>query len=200
MMTSLAVGQNRNSRSVLSHQLGRRASPRQHDDEFRLSFIRGPHGRRREALERAHRNRSRSDNLLENHVVVERRLSFDADLGNRFHRDLGVGSRGALAAEHDAVHAVEESVRHVGGFGSRWSGGFDHGLEHLSGCDHRFAREVALVDHHLLSQEDLLYGYLHPKIAASDHERVRFAQDLVKVQHSFLVLNLSMIQTGVFKT
>ena len=102
--------------------------------------------------------------------------------------------------EHDAVHAVEESVRHVGGFGSRWSGGFDHGLEHLSGCDHRFAREVALVDHHLLSQEDLLYGYLHPKIAASDHERVRFAQDLVKVQHSCLVLNLSMIQTSVFKT
>ena len=50
----------------------------------------------------------------------------------------------------------------------------DHGLEHLRGCDDGLALVVALLDHHLLCQEDLLCGNLHAQITTGNLlERVK---------------------------
>ena len=47
---------------------------------------------------------------------------------------------------------------------------------------------VALLDHHLLSQEDFLCGDLHTKIPTSNHDGIRCLQDVIKVLDSLLVL------------
>lgn len=50
---------------------------------------------------------------------------------------------------------------------------------------------VALLDHHLLRQEDLLGGDLHAQVAAGNHDGVALLQDLVKVLDALLVLHLA---------
>ncbi len=52
------------------------------------------------------------------------------------------------------------------------------------------AHLVALLNHHLLRQEDLLGGDLHAQVAARNHDGVRLVQDLVKVLDALLVLHL----------
>jgi len=63
-------------------------------------------------------------------------------------------------------------------------------LEHLSGDDNRLANDVALGDHHLLSEEDLAGGNFNTQITTGDHNTVGHSQDLVKVLDTLLVLNL----------
>jgi hypothetical protein len=62
---------------------------------------------------------------------------------------------------------------------------------HLRGGDDGLAGLVALLDHHLLRQEDLLGGDLHAQVAASDHDGVALLQDLVEVLDALLVLHLA---------
>lgn len=60
------------------------------------------------------------------------------------------------------------------------------------GCDDGLASVIALLDHHLLRQEDLLSGDLHTQITTGNHDRIGLVQDGVKVLHTLLVLNLGV--------
>jgi hypothetical protein len=72
-----------------------------------------------------------------------------------------------------------------------WPSWLDHRFQHLGCRNDRLASIVTHVNHHLLSKEDLLDGYLHSKIAPSNHDAIGFAQDLLKVDQTFLVLDLT---------
>jgi hypothetical protein len=65
-----------------------------------------------------------------------------------------------------------------------------HRLQHLRGANAKLAGDVALGDHHLLGEGDLLGGDLHAEVAASDHDAVGVLEDIVEVAHALLVLNL----------
>jgi hypothetical protein len=101
------------------------------------------------------------EDVLEHRVVVERGLGLAADLGHDLDRLDGEPARSGLAREHDAVGAVEHGVCDVGRLGARRPRVLDHRLEHLRRRDDRLARVVALLDHHLLCEEDLLGRNLH---------------------------------------
>ena len=66
-----------------------------------------------------------------------------------------VESLGGLAAQHDAVGAVEDGVGDVGRLGASRSRLAAHALEHLRRADDRLAGQVAATNHHLLRQEHL---------------------------------------------
>ena len=108
------------------------------------------------------------------------------------HRDglLWIISFGGLAREHDAVRSIQDGITDIADLGTRGTGIVRHRFEHLSGTDDRLAREVALGDHHLLRDEDLSGRDLNAKVTPSDHDSVGQREDLVKVVHSLLVLNL----------
>ena len=55
-----------------------------------------------------------------------------------------VVSLGRFSGEHDAVGAVEDSVGHVGGFGTGRPRLGHHRLQHLGGADHALRGLVAL--------------------------------------------------------
>ena len=48
--------------------------------------------------------------------------------------------------------------------------GLDHGLQHLGGADDRLACPVALGNHGLLSNEDLLCGDLNTHVSSCNHQ------------------------------
>lgn len=60
----------------------------------------------------------------------------------------------------------------------------------MSGTDDRLALDVALGDHHLLSDEDLGGGDFDTKITTGDHNTVSLLENLVEVVDTLLVLNL----------
>ena len=63
-------------------------------------------------------------------------------------------------------------------------------LKHLSGDDNGLANDIALGNHHFLSEEDLTSRNFNTKVATSDHDTVGHCQNLVKVLNTLLVLNL----------
>jgi len=63
-------------------------------------------------------------------------------------------------------------------------------LKHLSRDDNGLANNIALGNHHLLSEEDLTGRNLNTQITTSDHDTVGHCQNLVKVLDTLLVLNL----------
>ena len=96
-----------------------------------------------------------------------------------------------LAAQHHAVGAVEDGVRHVRALGARRPRVVDHRLEHLRRHHARLAGGAATSgDHHLLLAEDALGRDLHPEVAARHHHAVGHLEDLVELVEALLVLDL----------
>lgn len=46
---------------------------------------------------------------------------------------------------------------------------------------------IALLDHHLLSQEDLLRWDLHAQVSSRHHDGIRLLQNVVKILDAFLI-------------
>ena len=56
-----------------------------------------------------------------------------------------------------------------------------HTLQHLGGGDDHLTGGIALADHHLLEDGDLLHIHLHPQVAPGHHDPPGDCQDLVQV-------------------
>ncbi len=108
------------------------------------------------------------------------------------HRDSfqRVVTLGRLTRQHHTVGAIENGIGHVGDLGSSRTGLLDHALQHLSGADDRLAGNVALGNHHLLRQKDLLGRNLNAHVTAGHHEAVTLANDLVNLLDALVVLHL----------
>jgi len=61
----------------------------------------------------------------------------------------------------------------------------------LSGSLDGFGSNVALLNHPLLSDEDLLWWDLHTEVTTGNHDTINNLKDLIKVVEASLVLNLS---------
>ena len=127
--------------------------------------------------------------LLEPLPVVDGALRLRDDLqhgGQSLHRVLASGS---LPGEHDAAGSIVNGVGHVRDLRPGGAGVAHHGVQHLGGRNHRFARLKALADHLLLEGGDLGGGNLHPQIAPGHHDPVGGGQDVVDVVDALLVFN-----------
>eukprot|EP00967_Tisochrysis_lutea_P060099 scaffold76769_cov30-Tisochrysis_lutea.AAC.2 len=123
-------------------------------------------------------------------LVEDCRLCLLADTshhGDRFER---VRAFGGLARKHHAVGAIDDGVGHIGRLGARRTRVVGHRLEHLSRADNRLTRHVALGDHHLLREEDLLRWDLNAQVATRNHHTVRLSKDGIEVSHALVVLDL----------
>lgn len=122
------------------------------------------------------------------------------------HRLQRVVSLGGLAAQHDAVIAVQHSIGHIAGLSTSGTRLLGHALQHLreskrgrftlcaqtlqekdlfvstdlSGADDGLSDPVAAAGHHLLSDEDLLCWDFNAQVTTGDHDTVASLQDLVK--------------------
>ena len=103
---------------------------------------------------------------------------------------LWIAALRCLTRQHDTVSTVEDSVTDVADFSAGWAWVVGHGLEHLSCANDGLAGNVALGDHHLLSDEDLAGWNLDTKVTTSDHDTVSLPQNLVEVVYTLLVLDL----------
>mmetsp|Transcript_47611 Transcript_47611/g.113142 ORF Transcript_47611/g.113142 Transcript_47611/m.113142 type:complete len:288 (-) Transcript_47611:867-1730(-) len=193
--TSLAGGDGENGGlgAVLGDEAGSLASLRESDDELAAGVNRHLHRRGADALDCFHGLAHAHDAHAHREVhaaVVEHCLSLLADAAHDLHRLARELSSGGLTAEHHAVRAVEHSVGDIPGFCAGWAWGGSHGLEHLGGSDHRLALKIALLDHHLLHQEDLLGRDLHAHVTSSHHDAIAGLDDLINVLDACLILNL----------
>mmetsp|Transcript_55601 Transcript_55601/g.97433 ORF Transcript_55601/g.97433 Transcript_55601/m.97433 type:complete len:365 (+) Transcript_55601:196-1290(+) len=123
-------------------------------------------------------------------IVVDQGLGLDGGVahhGHGLHRELTVGR---LTRQHDHIGAVQDSVGDIGALSAGGARVGDHTLQHLSCGHHGLASQVALADHHLLRQKHLLDWNLHSQVPSRHHDTIRLGQNLVKVLHALLVLNL----------
>ncbi len=95
-----------------------------------------------------------------------------------------------LAAEHDAVHLLDDSVEDVGDFGAGGHGVFDHALQHLGGDDDLAAVVGAALDDVALNDGEILHGQLGAEVAAGDHDASGGFDDGVEVVERLLVFDL----------
>eukprot|EP00958_Prasinococcus_capsulatus_P028909 scaffold7228_cov523-Prasinococcus_capsulatus_cf.AAC.8 len=123
-------------------------------------------------------------------MVVEEGLGALADARHDRHSLHRVSSSRRLPTKHHAVTSIQHRIGHVCGLCPRRSRIVDHRLEHLRGRHHGFARQVALLDLHMLRHEDGLRRDLHAEVTASDHDAVGLLQDVVEVLQALLVLHL----------
>jgi hypothetical protein len=131
-----------------------------------------------------------STELVEERLIRDASLSEEAGLGHHTDSSLWVRSLSSLSRQHYAVGAIKNSICNVRDLGTSWTGVVGHGLEHLGSTNDWLSGQVALGDHHLLSDEDLGRWDLNTEITTSNHDTVSLPQDLVKVVKTLLVLNL----------
>ena len=131
-----------------------------------------------------------SHHVLEHPFIPDAGLGFLGYLGHGLDTDDRVVSLGRLPRQHHAVRPVQDGVSHVTRLSSGGSRLLHHGLQHLGGADDGLAKPVALRDHLLLSDEDLLSGDLNSHVASSHHAALPLLDDLGKVLDSLLVLDL----------
>ena len=106
------------------------------------------------------------------------------------HHPHGVFAYGGLAAEHEAVAAVEHGVGHIGSLGARGAEVLDHALHHLRGDDHRLGLLDAFLDDLLLDDRHLAERDLHAQVAAGDHDAFGEVDDLVEVLQRLRLFDL----------
>mmetsp|Transcript_43212 Transcript_43212/g.85214 ORF Transcript_43212/g.85214 Transcript_43212/m.85214 type:complete len:219 (+) Transcript_43212:2091-2747(+) len=95
-----------------------------------------------------------------------------------------------FSREHHCVRAIQDCIGHVCHLSPCGPRVFHHRLQHLSRSHHRLACHVALCDHHLLCEEDFLWGDLHTQVPSCHHDAIRLRQDVIEVQQTLNVLNL----------
>mmetsp|Transcript_69386 Transcript_69386/g.167831 ORF Transcript_69386/g.167831 Transcript_69386/m.167831 type:complete len:516 (+) Transcript_69386:274-1821(+) len=178
------------ARPVLGEQACRGARVGEREDEDRLAVVGGLYGGLGDRLARAEWRLHGGSQVCHGELRVDSRLGLEAHARHHLHRLLGVLALGGLSREHHAVGAVEHGVGHVAHLGAGGARVGRHRLEHLRRADDRLAREVALCDHRLLREEDLLRRDLDAEVAARHHDAVRLRQDRVEVAHALVVLDL----------
>ncbi|KAH3665823.1 hypothetical protein OGAPHI_004011 [Ogataea philodendri] len=95
-----------------------------------------------------------------------------------------------LPRQHDTVSTVQNGVTNVRNLGSCWSWVVSHRLQHLGGTDNRLSSKVALGNHLFLHHKHLRSRNLDTQISSSNHNSVGLRENLVKVVHTLLVLDL----------
>ncbi|RMZ72970.1 hypothetical protein GMOD_00009755 [Pyrenophora seminiperda CCB06] len=163
---------------------------RQHQDGASVLLQTGTDGRHGARLGCRARHGSELPQLVKCVDIGNSHLSKQARLVHHGNSLDGVVTLGSLTGQHDAVGTVKNRVTNVADFGTRWARVVRHRLEHLRSANDGLTRNVALCDHHLLCNEDLAGWNLNTKITTGDHDTVGFPQNLIKVVHTLLVLDL----------
>jgi len=102
----------------------------------------------------------------------------------------GVVTVSRFTRQHDGISAIEDGIGDIRSLSTGGARSLDHGLKHLGGSDNGLGSNVGLLDHPLLSDEDLFGWDLHAQVTTGDHDTVRSSNDLVIVVEALLVLNL----------
>eukprot|EP00964_Phaeocystis_antarctica_P006359 scaffold3454_cov68-Phaeocystis_antarctica.AAC.1 len=182
--------EDRAARAELGDQARGLPRGREANDGGALARVGGGDGRGRDRHRRVGGRRYGVHEVCGHVAVGDGGLGLLADGAHHGDRLEGVVALGGLPREHHAVGAVEHGVGHVAHLGARGARVEGHRLEHLRRTDDRLARAVALCDHHLLRDEDLLRGDLDAEVAARHHDAVRLLEDGVEVAHALVVLDL----------
>mmetsp|Transcript_376 Transcript_376/g.756 ORF Transcript_376/g.756 Transcript_376/m.756 type:complete len:374 (-) Transcript_376:2875-3996(-) len=124
------------------------------------------------------------------HGVVHGVLRIAADARRCHHRVNREHARGGLGAQHHAVRAVQHRVGNVRHLGACWAGVGVHGLEHVSGHNHRLASHLGLSEDLALGQSHLLGGDGHAEVASCNHDAVCGLNDVVHVAQPLARLDL----------
>lgn len=137
-----------------------------------------------------HRDGGETSELVESADVWDSNLCNQASLVHHGDGLLWIVTLGGFTGQHDTVSTVQDGVTNIADFSTSWTWVVGHGLEHLCGANDGLASDVALGDHHLLSDEDLGRWNFDTKISTGDHDTISLLEDLVEVVHTLLVLNL----------
>jgi hypothetical protein len=162
----------------------------QYNNGTSVQFQASTDGRHGNCLNCISRARTKSSELVENAEVRNRHLS---DQTGVVHHGNGLGwvvTLGSLTRQHDTVSTVKNGVGNVRYFSTGGARVVCHGLQHLSSTNDRLAFQVALGDHHLLSEEDLGGRDFDTKITTSNHDTIGFLENLIEVVYTLLVLDL----------
>jgi len=128
--------------------------------------------------------------LVEMVDVWDGNFSQQAGLVHHRHSLLRVVSLGSLPRQHNTVGAIQNSVTNIANLGAGWARVVCHRLEHLCSANSWLSGQVALGNHHLLSNEDLSRRNLDTKITTCNHDSISLFEDLVEIVHTLLVLDL----------
>ena len=101
----------------------------------------------------------------------------------------GVFSGGGFAGEHDGVGLFEDGVGDIGDFGASGDRVDDHRLEEMSGDDDWASAFDAAFDDASLDDREILHGAFDAEVAASDHDGVGFADDVIEVSDGELIFD-----------
>ena len=124
--------------------------------------------------------------------IMRAAAAFDArgDAVENFDALERIFADGGFAAQHDGVGLLENGVGHVGDFGARGHGRFNHAFEHVRGDDDGFALAQAGFDDAPLDDGQFFVGNFDAEIAARDHDAVGFVDDFFEVFDGLLVFDL----------
>ena len=122
--------------------------------------------------------------------MVEVTIGLRGDASHCGHDVHGVATDRRLGGEHDGAGAVEDRVRHIGGFGPRRNGRLDHGLQHLCGGDSRASPGNAAPDDVLLEVRQVFDRELDAQVTPRHHDGVGLRDDGVDVLHGHPGLDL----------
>src|SRR3990167_4895802 len=85
---------------------------------------------------------------------------------------------------------IENRICDVGDLSASGPRVESHRFKHLSGANDGLSLDVALGDHRLLCEEDLLRRNPNTETAARHHDAVGYLQDLLEIAHALVVLDL----------
>ncbi|KAI3479451.1 hypothetical protein L1887_58469 [Cichorium endivia] len=183
-------GEDRAAGAVLADQTSGVTAGRHEQDGTSVLLERGGDGGHGDGLVGVGGDGGERAHLVEEGHVRDALLGEVCSLGHHLDGLDGVCALGGLSGKHDAVRTVQNGVGDVRNLGTRGAVVDDHRLEHLRGADDGLAGDVALGDHHLLGHEHLGSGDLDTKVTTSNHDTIRLLEDLVKVLHTLVVLDL----------
>src|SRR5262245_33409129 len=112
------------------------------------------------------------------------------DSRHRFDRLNRIIADRRLSRKHYGVRAVQDRVRHVGGFGARGARLMGHRFEHLRRRDDDLSDSVRLGNDPLLVERDTFDCGFDAEITSRDHHAVAGVYDVVQVVERLALFNL----------
>mmetsp|Transcript_11605 Transcript_11605/g.29748 ORF Transcript_11605/g.29748 Transcript_11605/m.29748 type:complete len:271 (-) Transcript_11605:775-1587(-) len=122
-------------------------------------------------------------------LVVKVLLALDCDADNCAHRVHGVQAPERLSTQQNAVHPVQDGVRHVCRLGAGRSWRVGHCVDH-AGNERRLADHVAGRDDCLLHQAHLLWRDVQAHVAAGQDDAVSVLENVPELQQRLPRLDL----------
>jgi len=184
------AGKNWDGRSVLADKTSHRASVSDHNDQVEIEIKDSLDGSGSHSLSSAERAGGVHLDVRVGGLVVDATLSLSASAAHDGDGVDRVVTVSRLTREHDGISAIKDGISNVGSLSTSRARSLDHGLKHLGGSDNGLGSNVSLLDHPLLSNEDLFGGNLHAQVTTGDHDTISGSNDLVVVVEALLVLDL----------